>query len=288
MERPYYGHGSTLHRMITSTLSKSDPSSQLRACASRRATRASERPATAPEAPPPLLRHPGRAEVVRGVDLVEPDDGSGVRGVDHVSAAHVQPTCRISREFVRSSEKNTRSPGSSSFREGCDPALYWSLATRGSSTRRTRTPPWSARNSRTARCPRPSRRHPTSTASPAASARSTPPGGLLRGRHPPDGAFEGLRQGADVLHVPLRLLVGRHSVVLDDRVRTRVVGREHVRRGVTRHARHVLGQLAVVRSRRGDGVVGIPDVPVPVTVPVDAVTRPRRGMNCAIPARRPD
>ncbi len=78
----------------------------------------------------------------------------------------------------------------------------------------------------------------------------------------------------DVPHVALGLLVRRDALVARHRVRTGVVGGQHVGLRVARHARDVLGERAVVGRRRGDRVVRVPDVLSAVPVPVRSVRRP--------------
>ncbi|CAM5721031.1 hypothetical protein STENM223S_00417 [Streptomyces tendae] len=103
------------------------------------------------------------------------------------------------------------------------------------------------------------------------------PGGLPRGIHPPHGRGETLLQLPDALHIVLRLLVGRHTPVLDDRVRPRVVRGEHVFGQIPAHVLHIGRERAVVRRRRRDRVLRVPHVTVPVPVPVDAVRGPGAG-----------
>ncbi|CAM5453817.1 hypothetical protein SALBM217S_08761 [Streptomyces griseoloalbus] len=101
------------------------------------------------------------------------------------------------------------------------------------------------------------------------------PGGLPRGIHPPHGRGETLLQLPDALHIVLRLLVGRHTPVLDDRVRPRVVRGEHVGQ-IPAHVLHIGRERAVVRRRRRDRVLGSTRHG-PVPVPVDAVRGPGAG-----------
>src|SRR5690606_18715933 len=71
----------------------------------------------------------------------------------------------------------------------------------------------------------------------------------------------------------------------DDPVCPRVVGGEHVVRLVPGYVLHVLREFAVVRRRRWNRVIRVPDVTVAVAVPVDAMSGPGAGNELGDTAR---